>query len=292
MPFRNRRRRAPRRRFNRRKFPRRPGYSRRFKSKRFVRGIPRFQGQVIPPTMMIKLPYVNNFQYTLAAGGTAGDTNADLIQGNAIVPFCSQGQVGTPTGVGNVPIAGDQLPADFYRWAGFYDRYYVMASKIKIEAVFSSVETTGVSCVQVGLLARPFSSFSSSATASVDNSWPSLVTSMAALEYKDLVTYPYSKTRMISTSAGGNSRLFWKMFRKTKRMYGVKDVRDNEELQGYLFQAPDATAGFYDNVNPHHGFFYYFRFYNVGQACVVNYTLRMTLYINLTQRVDIEGQEI
>lgn len=237
--------------------------------------------QILPKTLFVKIPWCQTFQISVPIGD---DGTAYLFQGNGLVPFTANGLVGA--GVGNIPSPGDYLAAGFREYGFLYDRYYVHASKIAIEAMVGNNATPVTNGVmQTVLLVQPFDHFSTGTTAGNNDSWQNSLLQLFGYNYDQLASIPYSKTRMIGYNSGGSSRMRVKMFRKTKYAYGVKDVRDNEELQGYTPDYTGITQADLEMVNPHHGFYYYWRCYNLSAATmVVDWTVKMTFYVSFTQR--------
>lgn len=264
------RRRAPVRR--RRPSTRRPAARRsRFTRKRFARNNINqltMRAPLASRLLRVKLPWVKTFDQNVAGGGS----NSWAFQGNAICPYTVAGQ----TAGTNAPAAGDSLPAGEVEYSALYDRYFINGSSIKIEAINSATVNTATATqvLRCVLLAIPFVS-------STDDSWQANKAQLDAYTYEQLLAWPFAKWRMIGISSGGAPRLTMKMFRKTKAMCGIKDLRDNAEYGSHL---NDGTLT--PPQNPQNGFMYYFRvFNNLGTtATTVAITVRMSLYCTLTDR--------
>lgn len=266
----------------RRTFSRRPVHKRygkkynrrRFTKKRFSRNNVNqltMRAPLASRLLRVKLPWVKTFDQSVAGGGS----NSWAFQGNAICPYTASGQTGA-----NTPAAGDSLPAGAVEYSQLYDKYFINGSSIKIEAINSATVNTATSTqvLRCVLLAIPFDN-----NDSTDN-WTANKAQLDAYTYEQLLAWPYAKWRMIGISSGGAPRLTMKMFRKTKNMCGLKDLRDNE---GYGTRMTDGLAlSTHLPGLPDKGFMYYFRvFNNLGStATTVAITVRTSLYCTLTNR--------
>jgi len=255
---------------------RRPTYRRpaarrsRFTRKRFARNNINqltMRAPLASRLLRIKLPWVKTIDQSVSGGGS----NSWAFQGNAVVPYTAAGVAGA-----NTPFAGDSLPAGEVEYSSLYDKYFINGSSIKIEAINSATVNTATSTqvLRCVLLAIPFS------TDGNDN-WATNKAQLDAYTYEQLLAWPYAKWRMIGISSGGVPRLTMKMFRKTKAMCGLKDLRDNQEYSGALSDGTTLAP-----TNPANGFMYYFRvFNNLGStATTVAITVRMSMYCTLTNR--------
>lgn len=255
---------------------RRPAARRsRFTRKRFARnGITQLtmRAPLAARLLRIKLPWVKTFNASVAQGASS----SYAFQGNAIAPYTVAGQ----TGANTVVAAGDSLPAGEVEYSQLYDKYYINGSSIKVEAVNTS-GTTATPLLRAVLLAIPFIG---TGTGAGSDSWQANKAQLDAYTYEQLLAWPYAKWRMIASNTGGASRLIFKLFRKTKNMCGLKDLRDNNDYGGYLTDGTTSVAG--STVNPQHGFMYYLRFFQNGSetAATLDVTVRMSLYCTMTHR--------
>lgn len=228
--------------------------------------------------LRVKLPWVKTFDQNVAGGGS----NSWAFQGNGIASYTVAGQTGA-----NNPAAGDSLPAGELEYSSLYDKYFINGSSIKIEAINSATVNTATSTqvLRAVLLAIPFALNSAGGGTGGDD-WAANKAQLDAYTYEQLLAWPFAKWRMIGISSGGAPRLTMKMFRKTKAMSGVKDLRDNEYYGAHLTDGGASAGSFTANVNPPNGFMYYFRvFNNLGTtATTVAITVRMSLYCTLTNR--------
>lgn len=267
-------------RYARRRYPARPSHKRygkkyarkRFSKKRFARNNINsltMRAPLASRMLRVKLPWIKTFGPNLAVSGT----QSYAFQGNAIVPYTAGGVAGA-----NTPAAGDSLPAGEVEYSQFYDRYVINGSSIKVEAV--NVNTQGQAnspLIRAVLLSVPFVGNDTS-----DN-WQSVKAQLDGYTYEDLLSWPFAKWRMIGSNQGGASRLIFKMFRKTKQLSGVKDLRDSSQYQGVL---TDGTAQAAGNANPTSGFMYYLRFFNANTTLTapLEITVRMSLYVTMYSR--------
>lgn len=212
--------------------------------------------------LRVKLPWVKTFSFNAS--------QSYAFQGNAIVPYTVAGQTSN-----NIPAAGDSLPAGQLEYSTLYDKYFINGSSIKVEAVCTQNSAGSNSLVRAVLLAFPFSTDPS------DN-WNSNKAQLDSYTYEQLLSWPYAKWRMIAANTGGPSRLVFKMFRKTKNMCGLKDLRDNSEYGSNLSDGLSSSSSLVDN--PRAGFMYYLRFFAASGTPPVELTVRMSLYCTLTHR--------
>lgn len=227
--------------------------------------------------LRVKLPWIKTFSANIAVNGSP----SYAFQGNAIVPYTAMGHSGNAAG-NRLVSAGDLLPAGAVQYSQFYDRYVINGSSIKVEAIGTNSQAQQVSpLVRAVLLAVPFIS---NDLAPVSDDWLGVKTQLDAYTYEQLLAWPYAKWRMIGSNSGGASRLLFKMFRKTKQMSGVKDLRDNSEFVGHLTDGTVAA----DNTmpNPAAGFMYYLRFFNANPSLTapLEITVRMSLYVTMFSR--------
>lgn len=279
MPFRRKyapRRSAYRRPYAYRKYGKKYG-RRRFTKKRFARNNTNqltMRAPLASRLLRVKLPWVKTFAPNLAISGS----QSYAFQGNGIVPYTAAGQTGSNTTVA----AGDSLPAGEVEYSSFYDKYVINGSSIKVEAISINGQAQANSpLIRAVLIAVPFTATDNSP---VQDTWQAVKIQLDTYSYEELLAWPYAKWRMIGSNAGGASRLIFKMFRKTKNMSGVKDLRDNLE---YISNLTDGTAQAVGNVvNPTAGFMYYLRFFNANTTLTapLEITVRMSLYVTMFSR--------
>lgn len=269
MPF----KRSYRKKTTRKKYGKKYG-RKRFSKKKFNKNSTNFLNQratLAARSLFIKLPWVKTFVENISASGT----EIFAFQGNSILPYTAAGQSGA-----QAPAAGDYLPAGAAEYSNFYDQYVIYGSSITVEAINTSVTTSAVNAVlRAVLLAVPVSQSS-------NDDWDSTKTQLDAYTYEQLLSWPFAKWRMIASGNGGNNRLKFKMFRKTKSMSGIKDVRDNQVLFGGSLPDGILATGGSTAIIPTCGFMYYLRFYNLSSATAfdIDITVRMKLYVCMTSR--------
>lgn len=268
----------PRRRTVRRRAPIRKRYGKRYGRARFTKK--RFAKNNVNQLTMraplasrllrIKLPWVKTFDPQLTP---SIPTISYAFQGNGIVPYTAAGASGF-----NLPAPGDSLPAGEIEYSSLYDKYFINGSSIKVECVNIATQAVAASpLVRCVLLAIPFSADS-------NDGWQFNKAQLDGYSYEQLLAWPYAKWRMLGSNTGGASRLNFKMFRKTKSMSGLKDLRDNNEYGGQL---TDGTSTVTATANPTSGHMYYLRFFLSAESTVAAYlaiTVRMSLYCTLTHR--------
>lgn len=219
--------------------------------------------------LRVKLPWVKTFDSSVATSGS----ESYAFQGNGVFPYTAAGQTGA-----NSPAAGDSLPAGEVEYSRLYDKYFINGSSINIEAVLTSPESNTL--LRAVLLAVPFVT----GTGGTNNDdWQAVKAQLDGYTYEQLLAWPYAKWRMIAANTGGVPRLRFKMFRKTKSMCGIKDLRDNQDYGGHLSDGGIVSSM---PINPLNGFMYYLRFFNASSQNVAPYslTVRMSLYFTMTNR--------
>lgn len=223
--------------------------------------------------LRVKLPWIKTFNSIIVTSAS----QSYAFQGNGIIPYTLLGQTGA-----NIPSNGDILPAGETEYSNFYDRYYINGSSIKVEAVNTAATSSAV-LVRAVLLAIPFTS---SVMTSTNDDWTNQKTQLDAYTYEQLLAWPYAKWRMLGSNTGGASRLTFKMFRKTKHMSGIKDLRDNQEFCGHLTDGNSEMITTENVINPYNGFMYYLRFFQNGSAtsATLDITVKMSLYCTMTNR--------
>lgn len=221
--------------------------------------------------LRVKLPWAKTFVTSIGVA----DDESFVFQGNGIVPYTLAGQTGT-----NDPAVGDSLPAGEVEYSTLYDKYFINGSSIKVEALNINGSSGSFAFVRAVLLAVPFAT----GDGSTPDTWFSTKAQLDSYSYSQLLAWPYAKWRMLGANTGGASRLTFKMFRKTKSMCGLKDLRDNREYGASLTDGLTAITG---NINPQNGFMYYLRFFQAGSSSAsvpIEITVRMSLYVTMTNR--------
>lgn len=221
--------------------------------------------------LRVKLPWVKTFDVSIASAAS----QSFIFQGNGIIPYTVAGQGGI---LFNNPAVGDSIPAGETQYSSFYDRYFINGSSIKIEAINLYAAVNNPTLIRAVLFAVPFN------TTGGNDAWAPVVNQLNSYTYEQLLAWPYAKWRMLGANTGGASKLVFKMFRKTKNMCGLKDLRDNHEYGANLLDGR-TTIDPVENVNPREGFMYYLRFFNITSAtCPLSITARMSLYVTMTHR--------
>lgn len=231
--------------------------------------------------LRVKLPWVKTFDPTISTSGS----QFYAFAGSSIVPYAANAQVNTQ----NAPVytTGDTLPAGATEYSLFYDRYFVNGSSIKVEVLSTNSQALAASpLVRAVLLAVPYY-LTSNGNLNPDprrDTWPAVRDQLDGYTYEQLLAWPYAKWRMIGANTGGSSRLMFKLFRKTKSMCGIKDLRDNSDAGSQLTDGLTTLSG---SVNmPQTGFMYFLKFFNQDgtTAAPLSITVRMSLYCTLLSR--------
>lgn len=259
-------------------------YNRRFKRKRFARNSVNqlsMRAPLASRLLRVKFPWVETETVQIAPNAAT----SICYQGNALCPTTAAGLT-----AGNTPAAGDTIASGAIEYSNFYDRYTINGSSINIEIVNRNVNApqdgsfSSSGLIRACLMAIPFTA-NITGTAGNDD-WTAVRTQLDSYNYEQLLAWPYAKWRMLGSNSGGASRLRFKMFRKTKSMTGVKDLRDNYQFIANM--ANNGSTAITNGVtNPVSGFMYYLRLFaeappGTNQSIAI--TSRMSLYTTMYQR--------
>lgn len=265
-----------RRKTYRRRYPARPiirkrygkKYNRlRFRNKRFVKSTAT-STTIRPPlasrNLYVKLPYSRVF----ASSISANSAQSYVFSGNALVPY-------TAAADGSVAV-GDILPSGLIQYGQFYNDAVAFGSSFKCQIVApAQAANTLLRCV---LITMPFRSGPGGVT---DQTRSALISQLDSYSYEQLVAWPYASWKTTSIGAGGTPSVYFKKFRKTKSMLGIKDVVDNSFLNMDMPQTTADLAG-----NPGIGFIWYLRIFNRSGTDAVSpeVVVKMSTYLKMSTR--------
>lgn len=293
MPYYARRRTYTRRPYKAKKYGKKYG-KKRFSKKRFARnGVNQLTMRAPQASRLlrVKLPYTKSF----SASFTGPGSKWYAFQGNSIFPFTNNGQNASyPGGPGNLPTTGDTILPMGTIYSSMYDRYTINGSSFKVQMV----NAASASPFRVVLLAIPFQGqVQTNPNIANNDTWIANLIQLNSYGYEELLSWPYAKWRMLGSSDGGTTSLHMKMFRKTKNMCGVKDLRDNNEYQGFTTDGEihETDDNNFYQCTPQSGFLYYLRIFSGLPGDDVRsfeLTIRMSLYITFWAREFIPSQVI
>lgn len=260
---RTRRRRAFRRRFARRRMVR----SRMYRSTR-VRSS--FKAQGLPRELAVKFPYYSRGQL----GGDGVFFNRFVILGNSLdpIPQVLQGPIGSPPSSNQIQV-GDWLVPGHEEYSRFYGTSIVTGSgwKIQITNPFQArVRVVALICpFQIGRIGV------SAPGALIDR-----IAELDVMHFRDLCSQPYARVYELGESLSGQASKFFKVYRRTATMLGVKDLKDRITIAG---EDLPLEAG---DFLPAEGWFIYMRSEGVITDAV-NVVVRGTIYAHLTNRAPL-----
>lgn len=213
----------------------------------------------------VKLPWVDTTS-----------TSAFTTQFNRV--YLGNSLIATPTVyTSSVPAAGTEWVSGVSEYATFYNQYRVLGSSIKIQVLASATSASTLGVVLLPIMAGG----PETATGVVADR----ITELNALSYDELCMQPNSYHRLIGIGSSGNSTIFMKMFRKTKKMLACKDLRDNEDTLLRL-PDPDGRNGTIQ-IASSSSFFYYLRIFNLtGVSTTFDLQVKMKYYVNLSGRTN------
>jgi len=242
---------------------------RRFSKKKFFKYSTKQASKIAAPVnareTFVKLPWAEVDQnLALAASSNLFFT----FVGNSLAPV--------PSSTGsNVVLSGSRWASGATEWGAFYNQYRVLGSSIKIQILLSTATNVTVGCI---LLPVTMGATETGLSGSIADR----ITELNTFSYEQLLSMPYAKSKMIGIGNSGNNTVYFKMFRKTKNMLGIKDVRDCPAMLQRL-PDPDGRNGTYNNSD--YAFFYYLRIFNLtSTAAIVDVQSKMKFYANLSGR--------
>lgn len=212
----------------------------------------------------VKLPYVITYQTAIAAGIGAGYT----LLGNSLLPTPQNLSTGAVT-------AGDIWVSGVKEYSDFYNFYRVLGSKI-------SIQVTAVSANNVFRCALVPVAYGGPETGPQSEIF-NKVAELNTLTFDQLCMQPYAQTKILGIASGGNATTYFKMFRKTKNMLSVKDIRDDQDG---IMRVPDYSGigGSYPS-NANNSFAYFFKVFNTaGAVQTVEVHVKMTYYTMFSGR--------
>lgn len=258
----------PRRYGKSRKYRPRKLNRKRFSKKRFIKS--NYARSVIKAPVnardtYVKFPWLRTFQPNISA--SSGQTYVFL--GNSLIPNPAS-FVGTTS--------GDTWCSGVSEYASFYNLYRVLGTSIKIQITAISANNV----LRAVLLPIALGDNETGAVGGIS----ARVAELDALTYDQLSQQPFAQSKTIGLATGGNSARWFKMFRKSKYMLGVKDIRDQD---GSLLRLPDTNGsnGTVAFQSPN-AWFYYLRIFNSASASAqsVEVQVRLKYYVQLTGRTN------
>lgn len=271
MAFRSRRRfgrTRARRAFRRRRFARRRMVrSRMYRSTR-VRSS--FKAQGLPRELAVKFPFYSRGQL----GGDGVFFNRFVILGNSLdpIPQVLQGPIGSPPSSDQIQV-GDWLVPGHEEYSRFYGTSIVTGSGWKIQ-ITNPFEAR----VRVVVLVCPYQVGRLGGTDT--GSLIERIGELDALHFRDLCSQPYARMYELGESLSGQASKFFKVYRRTATMIGVKDLKDRITIAG---EDLPLVAG--DQL-PVEGWFIYMRSEGVITDAV-NVVVRGMIYAHLTNRAPL-----
>lgn len=243
-------------------------YRKRFKRKSF-RKSPGFlqSGLYIPKQAFVKL---NHTRFMVNEQLTGGNPWVININGNGL---CSPYSIG-----GADP--GDTFPQGLLQYSNFYEKYRVLGCSIKIN--FNN--GGGNSTQGVGVLLAYNGVFDTGPTGNDDN-----YERLIASDPDSLVSYPGASWKIISTNTGNRQNAFFKGFRKSKTILGVKDMRDNDEADALLpTNVPESAQQYGTNPSASQRWSWMFKFNpfftDTIPAATYQVTVKLKYYVQLFGR--------
>lgn len=245
------------------KFRPKKGMRKRFAKKTFVKNnnfSAALKSTALPRELFVKLKWSRITSETLPA------SSSFAIGYNATSVFPLSTTSGIP-GVGATIVS--QIP----EYSLFYDNYTPLGASIKVFIINNRTTQMFYRCVLVPI------------STAIGGDMSSHITALASYDYNSLSSIQNAQTRVLGLGTGGNSACSFKMFRKTKDMLSIKDMRDQYEMK---LDLPTSTTGGTLQINEGLSWFYYLRVFNSsGTASEVDLEVKMTYYYQLSNRKTI-----
>lgn len=171
-----------------------------------------------------------------------------------------------------IPV-GSEFYSGIPEYSDFYDNYTPLGTSISIRILNNRTIETFYRAVLVPV-----------STSLGD--MPTHRTILDGYDYSDLAGLPGAQTRVLGLGTGGAAMASFKMFRKTKGMIAVKDIRDNEILKQDL---PVGTSGGFCTTAENTSWFYYLKIFNSNatQATTIETEVKLKTYFMLSGRKTI-----
>lgn len=249
-----------------RSYPKRKRFSKKRFTKYSTKGKTVVKSPVNARETFVKLPYMKTQNVSL--GATSSTSIAYL--GNSLIP--------TPASYASAsPSAGDVWCSGVQEYANFYNQYRVLGCSLKIQLV--SVVGTGniFRCVLLPIALGGAETGSHTITGRIAE--------LDALSYDNLCMQPYAQSKILGLSTGGNAACYFKMFRKSKSMLAIKDIRDDENTLVNL-PDPDGSGG-QMIINASDTWFYYLRIFNQHSSTqTIEVSAKLKYYTQLSGRTN------
>lgn len=169
---------------------------------------------------------------------------------------------------------GDKIVTGIPEYSAFYDEYTPTGVKIKV-TITNPNATNLLRLVVLPRLCRE--------STGTDK------TELDAMTYEQLISLPSAQTRTVSVATGGQPIQFIQMYRKTKYMLDIKDIKDNTFIKFEMPSGVDTTL-MTEGTSDIDCWYYYVRLFNIGAGTSTGIELRveMIYYMLLRNRQFIE----
>lgn len=239
-------------------------YKKSYKSKRTTKPKTVFKTNsmvMLPREAYVKMVYKDVRLLTIAAGA---DTSL-LYNCMSIAPR---------TATINTIATGDKLITGIPEYSVFYDNYTPTGAKIKV-TITNNNSTNLLRFVVLPRLCK--------------DSIGTDETELDAMTYEQLISMPSAQARTISLGTGGQPIQSIQMYRKTKYMLDIKDIKDNSQINFEMPVGVDTTLSSWGS-NDESCWYYYVAVFNIGAGAVTALECRveMIYYMLLRNRQFIE----
>lgn len=198
--------------------------------------------------------------------------------GNSAAPYI-EAQTGYALGSFLSPdpaiTAGELYPGGLVEYGSFYDKYTILGSSINIVAHVIPTSTN----IVLRAVFIPITPSPDSGTDGIDN----MINQLDGYDFNKLMAYPQAQYRQVISAASGHAYFAFKSFRKTKNMFMIKDMKDEQDK--FNEDMPTTAAASGRRPGPTNLWGFYFRIFNdTATTHVVATTTTMKQYYRLNQR--------
>lgn len=238
-----------------------PKYKRMFRS---TQQHTKVSADTLAKELYVKMPFSDTTQFSI-------NQNSSIMYywvGNSLAPDADLGSGQVSSGV--------LWASGVKEYCTMYNFYRVLASKITIQVVtLGSLNVLRCVLIPVSI---------GGTNTGGDSQLITKINEIQALTYDQSCLQPYAQCRVLGTTAGNNAVTYFKMFRKTKDMLSIKDIRDDNDN---MFRMPDYTGlGGTIPFNANNAYAYVLKIFNTSGTNTqsVDVQCRMKLYTQLTGR--------
>lgn len=236
-----------------------------------------FKSQGLPKELSVKAPFFAQAAFPIPESGNS-PTRVVLL-GNSLnpLPASLQGVVGSSPS-STTTLTGDILVPGHTEYSGFYGTSLCTCSSWALR--FTNASTTGLTTVVV--CAVPYEG--DLTTGAQPSELTARIAELDAISFDSVCAQPYAKVFNLNAQTSGHETRTFKFTRSTKKMIGVKDIKDRVALASESLPLIDGQ------LLPSEGWFLYIRTNTnavFGQGYPIQLQIKGTVYTHLTSRAPL-----